>query len=131
MQDAWSVIHSANPARPETKAAKAYLLADTPDGRQEALKLYESLSAESIYGTWWVRQMASKILLLLGEVERAEQDCRRWMEAATESDAAHIGVRLDKASIEYLAKKDRVAEDYLQANTWVDGLFYANYNARP
>jgi hypothetical protein len=105
---------------------KAYLLADRPGGREAALELYEQVRNDANSDTWWVRQISSKILLLLGDIERTREDCRKWMKLATESDSPSYWEHLDKLSIAYLAGELSKTE-YLQADATVHGKFYAYY----
>ena len=87
LDEGLQMINNSDQTRPEMRAAKAYLPADRPDGALEALALFEALTSDTAHDTWWVRQMASKIPLLLGDSDKAKDIARAWIRTADELDA--------------------------------------------
>jgi hypothetical protein len=123
--DAWRIARACHPDTAEVQIARAYMLADSPEQREQAISL--AVSAVEACPTWWMRQMASKVFLLLGDTEHARDICLKWMQSETfESDHACPWIWLDRQSVRYLAGEIS-REEYEQDDTTMWGEFYYHY----
>jgi tetratricopeptide (TPR) repeat protein len=94
-------------------AAKAYLLTNLPDGRREALRIYDELVTNE--PTLVQCYNAVHILLLLGERERARQDANGWLNKrkrqSVVSESTESEVQETKM-LELVAKEGPPSQDY-------------------
>ncbi len=74
-------ILELKPTDPQARIAQAYVLALTPGRREEAMQIYrdELTHAETTY----VRHHLLKLLLLMGERDEAEKQCKGWVDQST------------------------------------------------
>ena len=122
--DAWRIIELQGANTPEMLIAQAYMLVDRSERREDAMALCDA--AVKACPTWWMRQMASKVLLLLGETERAKAVCSTRIKSDVCADITCPWIWLDRKSIEFIAG-DIGVEKYRRADETMGGKFYYHY----
>jgi serine/threonine protein kinase/tetratricopeptide (TPR) repeat protein len=68
---------------PWVSITKACILADMPQRRDEAIRIYKSFT--KTHTSPYARFKAIQVLLLLGESDEARDDCRKWMKQLSHS----------------------------------------------
>jgi tetratricopeptide (TPR) repeat protein len=75
-EETLQLVQRLQSEHPLIRAAEACIMADLPDRRDEARRIYQELIPQS--SSLFVRAIVVRIPLLLGECEEASRECQEW-----------------------------------------------------